>query len=106
MNILMIADNFPPNRNTASRRINGLSSGLIQLGHSVTIISEKIQENDPRFDETFKPISNDRLNLKLVNLNNINVCNLLIYRLLDLLNPIKRQRKLYNASYKTNKRHK
>ena len=97
MNILMIADNFPPNRNTASRRTDGLSSGLIKLGHSVTIISEKIQEHDSRFDKSFKYIPNDRLNLKLVNLNNVSASNLLIYRLLDLLNPIKRQRKLYNA---------
>ena len=97
MNILMITSAYPPNRSTASRRPHGLAHGLTKLGHRVTILSEKIPKNDPRYDSSFKPKFDKKLNLKLITSRHINNFNFLIMKFLDLFFPIKRPRKLYYA---------
>ena len=97
MNILIVTSVYPPNRSTASRRPHGLAHSLVKLGHRVTILSEKIPKNDPRYDFSFKPASHKRLNLKLIVSRQKNNFNSLILYLLDLFSPIRRPRKIYYA---------
>ena len=93
----MVAHAYPPNRTTASSRTHGLSHGLVQLGHSVTLLSERISENDLRYDSTNKPVFKDGLNTVLVFPHQQSMINKLYCKFLDLISPSKRPRKLYNT---------